>query len=661
MRFGRRHLELLRQRMADYREQYPWPVRDEVRTQLAQVFDLLVDFAREQPDHYHAIRCELANWVLLEDDRELARAADRRLHQMVEGYEEKVEARQVPVSPEQVVFDDDIQPARREQLLSILADSGFLSQAIELAFAEVRFDPRKIIRRGLWISRVHQTPEALFYRWSVHTIDGRHRQLLVVLREDFRSQRAWDTICWMLAIAGYPFAERVLPRFGCLRPELGAAALEWVDDLNVHERIREAAARMRDAGDEFDAEWCRALFVRAMAACVNVWKHSGRRLLPGDLTPDNIVVPAIDFRSNARVLTLGDWTRGTRPTPMLEAMHIEFFEKISAHSPDFGSHLDPVWIAEAVVESLGAAEGRDVLEDLREHPAIGPTVADYLDEGRPETHVPLKLEGAIRRFRRWDALNVRATPNARLQEVEELVDLYHIEALGEYWRHYLFRHTLFTDARTNVRDAFDDLLAAARSEPSASPSSHVELSHLQALIEDPGLRVALSRMVFPRSGVEDDLDVIAWGEPGHEQVTLRTRITDHGGVKYEVREPVSPEEIGQVYRLFYRDHYARPVSETDRFLVALDADERVVAALIWRPNRQGVVHMDGFVVRAPVSNRGIGTALLEDFCARCEGRGISVVRTNFVMRRFCERRGFHVDRRWGGLVRFLRNPEDAPA
>ena len=116
-----------------------------------------------------------------------------------------------------------------------------------------------------------------------------------------------------------------------------------------------------------------------------------------------------------------------------------------------------------------------------------------------------------------------------------------------------------------------------------------------------------------------------------------------------------------MYRLFYRDHYARPVSEADRFLLALDEDERVVGALIWRANRPGVVHMDGFVVRAPLSNRGIGTALLEDFCTRCEGRGIAVVRTNFVMRRFCERRGFHVDRRWGGLVRFLQESEDVPA
>jgi long-subunit acyl-CoA synthetase (AMP-forming)/GNAT superfamily N-acetyltransferase len=661
LRFGRRHLELLRQRMAEYRAQNRWPVSDAVRSQLAQVFDLLEDFAREQPDHYHAIRCELANWVLLDRDRELARAANRRLQSMVAEYEQTVEERRVPIETGQVVFDEGMRPERRDQLMRILTESGFLSQAVELAFAEIRFDPRKIVERGLWITRVHQTPDALFYRWSIHTTDGRHRQLMVALREDLETPRAWESICWLLAIAGYPFAERVLPRFGCARPELGAVAMEWVDDLTVHERIREATARMRDAGDTFSPEWCRALYVRAMAAALNLWKHSGRRLLPGDCSPDNLTVPAIDFRSTARVLTLGPWRRGDSPAPMLVSMHHEFFEKVSAQSPDFGEHLDPTWIPEAVVESLGAVEGREILSEMSEHAELGPVIRSYLDRMGPEHHVPLKIESAVQRFRRWEWANPEATPSARLEEVEELVDLYHLQTIGEYWRHELFRRTLFASAPGLVQDAFDELLAASKANPEASPSSLVELSHLQSLIDDPGLRIALSRLVYPRSGVEEDLDVVAWGEPGHEQVTLRTWIQDRGGVRYEVREPVSPEEIGQVYRLFYRDHYARPVSEADRFLLALDEDERVVGALIWRANRPGVVHMDGFVVRAPLSNRGIGSALLEDFCTRCEGRGIEVVRTNFVMRRFCERRGFHVDRRWGGLVRFLQETEGVPA
>jgi hypothetical protein len=32
---------------------------------------------------------------------------------------------------------------------------------------------------------------------------------------------------------------------------------------------------------------------------------------------------------------------------------------------------------------------------------------------------------------------------------------------------------------------------------------------------------------------------------------------------------------------------------------------------------------------------------------------VKVLRTSYIMRDFCERRGFRLDRRWGGLVRML--------
>ena len=34
-------------------------------------------------------------------------------------------------------------------------------------------------------------------------------------------------VLWMLAIGGYPIGARALPRFGCVRPELAAMALEF--------------------------------------------------------------------------------------------------------------------------------------------------------------------------------------------------------------------------------------------------------------------------------------------------------------------------------------------------------------------------------------------------------------------------------------------------
>ena len=53
---------------------------------------------------------------------------------MVTEYEQAVEQRRIPIEPEQVVFDEGMRPERRHQLMRILTDSGFLSQAVELAF-----------------------------------------------------------------------------------------------------------------------------------------------------------------------------------------------------------------------------------------------------------------------------------------------------------------------------------------------------------------------------------------------------------------------------------------------------------------------------------------------------------------------------------------------
>jgi hypothetical protein len=59
------------------------------------------------------------------------------------------------------------------------------------------------------------------------------------------------------------------------------------------------------------------------------------------------------------------------------------------------------------------------------------------------------------------------------------------------------------------------------------------------------------------------------------------------------------------------------------------------------------------VVNAAVTSRGIASALLEDFAVRMASRGVKVLRTSYIMRDFCEQRGFRLDRRWGGLVRML--------
>jgi GNAT superfamily N-acetyltransferase len=83
----------------------------------------------------------------------------------------------------------------------------------------------------------------------------------------------------------------------------------------------------------------------------------------------------------------------------------------------------------------------------------------------------------------------------------------------------------------------------------------------------------------------------------------------------------------------------------------LDARDELVGGLIYQPESSGIVNLRGIVVRKELTGRGLNSMLLEEFCRRMEDQGVRVIRTFFFAQRFYARHGFHVDPRWGGLVR----------
>jgi GNAT superfamily N-acetyltransferase len=114
---------------------------------------------------------------------------------------------------------------------------------------------------------------------------------------------------------------------------------------------------------------------------------------------------------------------------------------------------------------------------------------------------------------------------------------------------------------------------------------------------------------------------------------------------------MGPAEVGRLYRLLSESGlHAGPSS---RQLVLLDGEERVVGGITWRTAAPRVAHLEGIVVAPGLRSQRLAGALLEDFCARRASAGFVAVHTHFGPGPFAFAPGFGVDRRWGGLVRFL--------
>ncbi len=318
----RRKLESLRQRLHSYRVQLDWPADESTRRIMSDVFRMLADFARHQPEYYAAIRAELVAWSLHDLDPRLAADAHAEFERLADWFETWLRGVRAPDPSTEwegkIDFQEAISESEKEQLRTVLVGTDFLSETLYLAFEAETFSIRDVPPRGIWVSRVLSLSEHRLYRVSINTTEGQHFDVLIVVGRDPDEASILETNYWLIALRGYPYGPPVVPAFGCSRAELGAWSLEYTGELTVWDRIREYAGWGYKEGEVPEAPAWRTLYIRAMSAFIRGWLYSGRRIVPGDLSPMNIVVPEPDYRRGSRILSIAGWSPFTGPLSVVD-------------------------------------------------------------------------------------------------------------------------------------------------------------------------------------------------------------------------------------------------------------------------------------------------------------------------------------------------------
>jgi long-chain acyl-CoA synthetase len=649
----RHRLEALRERLRGYRRELGWPATAEVRSVFEGVFELLDGAARARPEHLVPVRAELASWALFEADPALAARSRAHLAALGEWCRSRVGAGGAPVAIQGPISSDE-----ERAISAVLADSSFLSQSVALAFDEPEAHAVALAPGGAWVDRLPSSQRHRLFRISFETKDGQHRDLLLALRGDVAEPAVEETILWMIALGDRPGAPGIVPRFGCARADLGALSTAYLSTLSLWERVRAWAG---DVGETRPPEAWRSLFVRGLAAFFAGWRASGGRILPGSVVPTNVAVPRADYLADVRVLSLAGWKPYDGPLSLVTPMQRHFLDQAVGHYPALRGRLDPAWIYDAAVEGLGVEGARAFLAEIgaeTDHPPGGrERLAAFRESLDASYYEPLALRGAVARYAEWQRSNPKATPAARRQFASQMHGLYGLEAHGEIARYHLYRRTYFEHAAPPLASRFDRLLERLFERQGEPATRLVELSELQSALESAEDRRALGELVFPRAESLREAELRA--APGAGRALVLSHVVDARGARFGVREPIGPAEVGRLDRLLFESGLS--AGPSSRQLVLLDAEERVVGGITWRPAAPRVAHLEGIVVAPGLRSQRLARALIEDFCARRASAGYVVVHTHFGPGPFPFAPGFGVDRRWGGLVRFLGKEPHHPA
>jgi predicted GNAT family acetyltransferase len=164
---------------------------------------------------------------------------------------------------------------------------------------------------------------------------------------------------------------------------------------------------------------------------------------------------------------------------------------------------------------------------------------------------------------------------------------------------------------------------------------------------------AFNLMVFPKQPSRQRISFKEVVSPGKRYVIVESTITDKNGANYIFREPVTPAEIGQLYRLFFQENFPKTISLQDNYFVVVDENEKVIGGVCYKFISSEAAQLDGTIMATHYSGKGIGSQMIELFTQRMDSIGIRVIKTHFYSRSFFLKKGFNVNTRWGALVKFI--------
>jgi long-subunit acyl-CoA synthetase (AMP-forming) len=670
-RLGRGRLDAFRIRLRAYRETLSWPADEAGRRQFERIFRLLADLAIREPSYFSSVRAELASWVLHRADPKLAQAAEREVDRMIRrfgrpapGARPAARSAAGRARPARPFCDDSVTPAEARRIRTVLGLPTFLRDSIRLACGVTDFETAQIGPDGIWVSRIYNAPRRMTYRVSVNTSAGKHYDLKLVLPEGRRDGAEHETRLWSAALSDQPSGPRVLPPLGATHQDTGAVTWRHLGDLTVWEKIREfSGRRAAEAPLPAPTVW-RKLYIEAMSALFRAWQTSGRRILPGRVSPVNVVVPELEFRDDTFLASIDGWQPSSGPLSIVRPMIDGFYRRAVANYPWCKGHLDFDWVFDAAYDAMGRdkasaffAELQAAIERTKVPVVPGEDLAErlrrYRDEFDSRYAIPLPAESAVEAYQEWRQANPLAPPRGRELKVLDVHRRYALDRFPEIVRYYLYRHTYFAGRSERIEALFDRLLVrlnAALEEPAVQ---QVELSDLQSALRDERDRLVFSRMVFPRIDPDRRVGVVTQGDEGDRRVVVQSFLSDRSGRSYTFSETLDPAEIGQAYRLYFKENYPKIVSQQDRHFVLKDAQERIVGGLCYRTLSNRVAWIDVIAVTSQLKSSGLGGAALDDFCGRMASQGAPLVMTHLYLPGFFLRHGFKLDKRWGALVKTL--------
>jgi long-chain acyl-CoA synthetase len=629
------------------------------RRTLVGTMRLLTACAVAHPNWFARVRVPLSRLAMHEDEEIAARAAEEvdRLRRGFSNWIGPNLRRAIdPESGEEygwkdvVTFEEDIDASTRSILLNAIGDVTLVRASVFLLSRGALVSLSDIPPRGATVSTISRRRGRSVFRLTIQTRARETHELAINLNDEMHPAELREDISWLLAAGAPP---PLVEAFGGYFPEYGIFTEEYIPGDTVAQLVE----RLEKAEEvhRLKTLWPFVCWA-SLAAHVDFWDRTGRRLALHEPAPSVFVVPSHDNQPGARLVSITDRTPCTTFDKLLDRFVLAFMGPIETALPTLRGEVEDGVVFSAVVEALGLERGLALLEEAAQGKR-GAAIRGWLDQVRAEGFTPRQIYFAVRRFRRWADLNLNASEEGIGKMLGELWRSYRLDEVEQQWpdtRIRFFRSTVFSGARAELGDALDRLMARARALPHGALDLEEQVAGIRGTARTtPEEDYFLARMTYRHLRPQDDASLISMPSGDRYVTEVVVALADDDGGRYTVRGPTSPREVARFLQLCQDAHLNVAFGAEHEFLLAIDDRDHVIGGIFYRWLKPTRAHLEKLVVGRRHRGKGIGDGVMREFFRRMRGRGVTTLETGYFAPELLRRYGFRTDPASGGVVRDL--------
>ncbi len=645
------------------------------------LLNTITDYGIMHPTEYGWARSELVKWNLSSAPVNIISLTTLAIDNLILGFRKWLGMnREIAIDQESgeeyswtdtIVFDPNVDDQYKETLLSVISKTQLLKEAIFLLSNNHIVELDDIQLRGVWVMFLGQNHGKSVFRVTTQTRDHNNHNFVINLNEEQSSDFIQNEVKWLITTGASSRGRKLVEDFGGYWPEYKIFTEEYVQGETLHQYLERNRYQIssQENSDLWQLRWLHFIW-NGIMAYFSFYRRSNFKNYIANSSSKNLIIPEHDYAIGTRLISISDRAPVNDLTTMIISLYEDFIidsenrysglKHVGDWEVVFCAFLQTISIKKGIIQLntlIKELDNSTYKEKVKKYKLTKSRIQNFISDVSENGLLTKQIIFASLRYERWLNLNPKATIEARGSTIQQLYDDYDLGSLIDDYpetRIRFFLMTAFKDSKNSIKDELLILQKGLRAKAILAENLDEYINKINNTIKlSIDDEYFITRLLFEHVDAEGIGKEFVWDSGSEGKLDLISAISDNFGENHQIRQPGHPKEIAKFQTLLLNSNLTAVFNQQHKFLLIINSSNQLIGGVYWIITDDNCAYLERIVIHPKYRKRHLSSILLDELFNRLKNKRYKYITVGFFQAGLFYNKGFHIDKRFGGLVKKL--------